>query len=129
MGKPNLFYSDEESSMKSATMNRSLHDNETNSVQTTTHAHTVNPLTTPTNTAGTHNHTVDPGPFNASVIASGGTASINPNAGFSVVSVNVPQTISSDHNGHSHTVDIGLTPTTFVSNLPPYYALAFIVKL
>ncbi len=95
----------------------------------TTHAHTVNPITTPTNTAGTHNHTVDPGPFNASVIASGGTASINPNAGFSVVSVNVPPTISSDHNGHSHTVDIGLTPTTFVSNLPPYYALAFIVKL
>ena len=41
MGKPKQLYSDEESSMRSAKMNRSLHDNEVKSIQTTTHAHTV----------------------------------------------------------------------------------------
>ena len=41
IGKPKQLYSDEESSMRSAKMNRFLHDNEINSSQTTTHAHTV----------------------------------------------------------------------------------------
>ena len=41
MGKPKQLYSDEESSMRSANMNRLLHNNEIKSVQTTTHAHTV----------------------------------------------------------------------------------------
>ena len=41
MGKPKQLYSDEESSMRSATMIRFLNENELKSVQTTTHAHTV----------------------------------------------------------------------------------------
>ena len=41
MGKPKQLHSDEESSMRSARMNRLLHVNETKPVQTTTHAHTV----------------------------------------------------------------------------------------
>ena len=41
MGKPKQLYSDEESSMRSATMNSFLQDSETKSVQTTTHAHTA----------------------------------------------------------------------------------------
>ena len=41
MGKPKQLYSDEESSMRSAKMNRFLNDNDIKSVQTTTHAHTV----------------------------------------------------------------------------------------
>ena len=40
MGKPRQLYSDEESSMRSAKMNRFLRDNEIKPVQTTTHAHT-----------------------------------------------------------------------------------------
>lgn len=95
----------------------------------TTHQHSVNPANTSTTSSGNHSHTVNPGSFNASIIASGGTASINPTAGFSRVSVNVPSTTSSDHNGHAHTVDIGSTPTTSGSSLPPYYALAYIIKL
>ena len=41
MGKPRQLYSDEESSMRPAKMNRFLRDYEIKSVQTTTHAHTV----------------------------------------------------------------------------------------
>ena len=41
MGKPNQLYSDEESSMRSAKMNRLFHDNEIKPIQTTTHTHTV----------------------------------------------------------------------------------------
>ena len=45
MGKPKQLYSDEESSMRFAKMNRFLNENETKSVQTTTHAHTVERFT------------------------------------------------------------------------------------
>ena len=45
MGKPIQLYSDEESSMRSAKMNRFLGETETKSVQTTTHAHTVERFT------------------------------------------------------------------------------------
>ena len=41
MGKPKQLYSDEESSMRSAKMNRFLNDNDLKSIQTTTHANTV----------------------------------------------------------------------------------------
>ena len=41
MGKPKQLYSDEESSMRPAKMNRFLHENDIKSIQTTTHAHTV----------------------------------------------------------------------------------------
>ena len=41
MGKPKQLYSDEESSMRPARMNRFLRDNEIKPVQTTTHDHTV----------------------------------------------------------------------------------------
>lgn len=95
----------------------------------TTHTHTVDPVNTSTTTAGSHSHTVNPASFDANIYATGGTASLNPTAGYSRVSVNVPQTTSSDHNGHSHTVNIGVTPTTDGSSLPPYYALAYIIKL
>ena len=45
MGKPKQLDSDEESSMRSARMNRFLNENETKSVQTTTHAHIVEKFT------------------------------------------------------------------------------------
>ena len=118
----------------------------TSSTSNGSHSHTVDPINTASTSAGSHSHTVNPGSFNASIIASGGTASINPGAGFSRVSVNVPSTTSSTHtghshnvniasttssthNGHTHSVDIASTPTTAGSNLPPYYALAYIIKL
>ena len=41
MGKPKQLYSDEESFMRSAKMNRFLNDNDLKSIQTTTHAYTV----------------------------------------------------------------------------------------
>ena len=45
MGKPKQLYSDEESSMRSAKMNRFLRGHEIKPVQTTTHAHTVERFT------------------------------------------------------------------------------------
>ena len=41
MGNPKQLYSYEQYSMRSAKMNRFVHDNEIKSVQTSTHAHTV----------------------------------------------------------------------------------------
>lgn len=96
----------------------------------TTHQHSVDPVNTNTTKDGSHNHSVNPATVTASIsLNSGGTASINPTAGVSKISVNLPNLTVNTEPDHQHSVDIASTTTTSGSSLPPYYALAYIIKL
>jgi microcystin-dependent protein len=96
----------------------------------TTHQHSVDPANTATTSNGSHNHTVNPATVTASIsLNSGGTASINPTAGVSRILVDLPLLTVNLEPDHQHAVDIAPTTTTPGSSLPPYYALAYIIKL
>lgn len=104
--------------------------NPTNTGGATTHTHSINPPNTTTTTNGSHTHTTNIGSFTASICTScGGTASLNPGGGFSSIHVDPPSTTSSTDGNHNHSVDIGTFTSAASDNRPPYYALAFIIKL
>ena len=70
-----------------------------------------------TNGSGGHSHSVNIGAF------------WSDGAGGHSHSVNIPGFSSSGSGGHSHSIDPPPTSTNSTSNIPPYYALVFIMKL
>jgi microcystin-dependent protein len=81
------------------------------------HTHTAS-----TNSAGSHNHTVEDVPLRANDTDRGSSGSL-----FSLDS-NTTRTTSSAGT-HSHTVTVNSTGSSGTNaNLPPYYALAYIMK-
>lgn len=102
------------------------------------HTHTVDPPNTTTSSDGSHTHSFDT-PSTVGTFATGGGGStqqgcISYNAGacYTYVTVNPASSTTGSDGSHSHTLNIGAFTSGSPSdteNRPPYYALAYIMKL
>lgn len=105
---------------------------------TSAHTHTVNPASVTTSTDGSHTHSFDTpsdvGTFSSAGnnSTSSGCISFNAVGCYTQVTIDPAAGTTGSDGSHSHSVNIPSTTSSAASNTenrPPYYALAFIMKL
>lgn len=93
-----------------------------------THKHSVNPPNTETTEDGDHDHSYNLPTKYASVV-SGGTISLNSGGGSSRIKVDFGSEDTGDAGDHTHDVNIPSFDSGSEDGRPPYYTLAFIMKV